>query len=103
VQRASDQRSKFDRVAVQAMLLQAVFAWCCGSRELYLHAEIMRCSLVTAARRLHLLRPAISPTTTPMGTVLTTEERHRNYIEEEEKRRLGWGIYVRDSNYGVQG
>lgn len=38
-----------------------------------------------------------------MGTVLTTEERHRNYIEEEEKRRLGWGIYVRGSNYGAQG
>ncbi len=93
-QRASDQRAKFERSTTQAYLLQAIFGIACGSRELYLHSEITRCSLVTACRRLHLLKATTTLPSTPDGTLLTPEERHRAYVEEEEKRRLGWGIYV---------
>jgi hypothetical protein len=41
---------------IQSRLLQALAGYANGSRELYLEAEISRGLLVTAARRLHLLR-----------------------------------------------
>jgi hypothetical protein len=86
----------FETSIVQAWLLQSVFGLFCGSRMLYQHAEISRGGLVTAARRMHLLRPSLSfveelkrrrETTTP-------EELYRACAEDGERRRLGWGIYV---------
>ncbi|UNI15668.1 hypothetical protein JDV02_002179 [Purpureocillium takamizusanense] len=96
--RESDQRAMFDTTFVQASLLQSIFGLFCGSRMLYQHAEISRGSLVTAARRMHLLRPSLS-------FVKELQKRHKNPSEEElrraqadddERRNLGWGIYLYD-------
>lgn len=63
---------------------------------MFLHAEISRGSLVTSRRRLNLLRPV----RTAMEELLakdrkpTNEERWKAYVEDEGKRRFGWGIYV---------
>ncbi|KAL1962696.1 hypothetical protein VTN77DRAFT_9240 [Rasamsonia byssochlamydoides] len=96
--RESDRRAMFDTSIVQAWLLQSTFGLFCGSRMLYQHAEISRGGLVTTARRMHLLRPSLTfvkelerrrDTTTP-------EELRRAYADDEERRRLGWGIYLYD-------
>lgn len=94
--RESDRRAMFDTSIVQAWLLQSAFGLFCGSRMLYQHSEISRGGLVTASRRMHLLRPGFSfvkelerhrPSTSP-------EEVERAYAKDEERCRLGWGIYV---------
>lgn len=94
--RESDQRAMFDTCIVQAWLLQSVFALFCGSSMLYQHAEISRGGLVTAARRMHLLRSNLSfvEELERRRTSITAEELHRAYVKDEERRRLGWGIYV---------
>ncbi|KZO90459.1 hypothetical protein CALVIDRAFT_490418 [Calocera viscosa TUFC12733] len=97
--REKDEHAMFDVTVVQAWLLQCIFGLFCGSRMLYLDAELNRGGLVTAARRMHLLRPSLSyvdeyrkrnPTTTP-------EELARATVADEERRRLGWGIYLYDA------
>lgn len=94
--RESDRRTMFDTSIVQAWLLQSVFALFCGSPMLYQHAEISRGGLVTAAKRMHLLRPNLSfvEELERRRTTATAEELHRAYAKDEERRRLGWGIYV---------
>jgi hypothetical protein len=106
---------------MQARLLQAVAGLAIGSRDLYLESEMTRGILVAAARRANLLRSlkahghtpfkdshgeehAVDPlnnsglesaenTSTP-ETADELEARWYQWLEEEEKRRLGWGIYV---------
>lgn len=94
--RESDHRAMFDTSIVQAWLLQSVFGLFCGSRMLYQHSEISRGGLVTAARRMHLLRPNLSYITELERRRVrpTAEEIARAYAKDEERRRLGWGIYV---------
>ncbi|WWC70866.1 uncharacterized protein I206_104818 [Kwoniella pini CBS 10737] len=97
--RGSDQRAKFDRNTLLAFLLQTALGIACGSREMYYHAEIFRCSIVTTCRRLHLLRGIGSA----MNDLYAKEEfptddqRYKAYMEDETKRRLGWGVYYLDS------
>ncbi|WVF68904.1 hypothetical protein IAT40_003677 [Kwoniella sp. CBS 6097] len=97
--RGSDQRAKFDKNALLAFLLQTALGVACGSRELFYHAEIFRCSIVTTCRRLHLLRTIGSA----MDDLYAKEERpsdearYRAYLDDESKRRLGWAVYMLDS------
>lgn len=104
---------------MQARLLQAVAGLAIGSRDLYLESEMTRSVLVAAARRANLLRSmkassqnspphAYSPLQSgvglesshvmpaPSGSESEAELEARWYLwlEEEERRRLGWGIYV---------
>ena len=94
--RESDRRAMFDMSIVQAWLLQSIFGLFCGSRMLYQHAEISRGGLVTAARRMHLLRPSLSSVEELRRRKVTAspEEFRRACADDEERRRLGWGIYV---------
>ncbi|KAH8698650.1 fungal-specific transcription factor domain-containing protein [Talaromyces proteolyticus] len=96
--RESDQRAMFDRVFIQALLLQSVFGLFCGSRMLYQHAEISRASLVTAARRMHLLRPSLSyvKELEKRNTSPSADELQRAYADDDRRRNLGWGIYLYD-------
>ncbi|WVR06415.1 hypothetical protein IAU60_003446 [Kwoniella sp. DSM 27419] len=97
--RGSDQRSKFDRNVLLAFALQTALGIACGSREMYYHAEIFRCSIATTCRRLSLLRG--------IGSAMddlyakdpepTDVQRYKAYLEDETKRRLGWGIYHLDA------
>lgn len=99
--RESDPRAMFDRVFIQALLLQSVFGLFCGSRMLYQHAEISRASLVTAARRMHLLRPSLSyvKELEKQNPSPTADELQRAYADDDRRRNLGWGIYVRQRHY----
>jgi hypothetical protein len=94
--RESDRRAMFETSIVQAWLLQSIFGLFCGSRMLYQHAEISRGGLVTAARRMHLLRPSLSfvEELERRRVTATPEELRRAHTDDEERRRLGWGIYV---------
>lgn len=98
--RESDRRAMFDTSIVQAWLLQSVFGLFCGSRMLYQHSEISRGGLVTAARRMHLLRPGFSfvKELERHRATASPEEVERAYAKDEERCRLGWGIYVCPSN-----
>lgn len=95
--REIDRRAMFDTSVVQAWLLQSMFGLFCGSRMLYQHAEISRGGLVTAARRMHLLRPSLTfvKELERRRDTATPEDLRRAYADDEERRRLGWGIYVR--------
>lgn len=97
--RESDRRAMFDTSIVQAWLLQSVFGLFCGSRMLYQHSEISRGGLVTAARRMHLLRPGLSfvKELERHRAPASPEDLERAYAKDEERCRLGWGIYVRAS------
>jgi len=75
-----------------AYTLQAALDIACGSREMFLHAEIMRSSITTTCRRLHLLRAGKAVDWT--DPTIPAEERWKTYVEDEGRRRLGWGIYV---------
>jgi hypothetical protein len=75
-----------------AYTLQAALDIACGSREMFLHAEIMRSSITTTCRRLHLLRA--SKAVDWSDSTIPAEDRWKTYIEDEGRRRLGWGIYV---------
>lgn len=94
--RENDRRAMFDTSIVQAWLLQSIFGLFCGSRMLYQHAEISRGGLVTAARRMHLLRPRLSfvEELRRRKETASAEELRRACADDEERRRLGWGIYV---------
>ncbi|WWC62694.1 uncharacterized protein I303_105291 [Kwoniella dejecticola CBS 10117] len=97
--RGSDQRAKFDRNTLLAFLLQTALGIACGSREMYYHAEIFRCSIVTTCRRLHLLRGIGSAMNDlhAREDFPTDDQRYKAYMEDETKRRLGWGVYYLDS------
>ena len=107
---------------MQARLLQAVAGLAIGSRDLYLESEMTRSVLVAAARRANLLRSlkpssqdsprnagallqtasvleisGATPTTSESGSEAELEARWHRWLEEEERLRLGWGIYVSDS------
>lgn len=94
--RENDLHAMFDTSIVQAWLLQSMFGLFCGSRMLYQHAEISRGGLVTAARRMHLLRPSLTFVEELKRRKETArpEELRKAYSDDEERRRLGWGIYV---------
>ncbi|WVQ80691.1 hypothetical protein IAT38_002796 [Cryptococcus sp. DSM 104549] len=97
--RGSDQRAKFDRHALLAFTIQTALGVACGSREMFYHAEIFRCSIVTTCRRLHLLRgldTAIDELYKREADP-SVEERYRAYLEDEGRRRLGWGVYLLDA------
>lgn len=81
---------------VQAWLLQAYYGTFCGSPDLYQHSEVSRGGLVTAARRMHLLRPGISAMEELMNRKLqlTPAEKAEAACEDATRQRLGWGIYV---------
>jgi len=65
-----------------------------GSREMLVHSEISRGSLVTMSRRIHLLRSRNTGKAEDVRSNITVEERWQSFIEEEGARRLGWCIYV---------
>lgn len=94
--RENDQRAMFDTSFTQASLLQSIFGLFCGSRMLYQHAEISRGSLVTAARRMHLLRPSLSFVRELQRREdgVSEQELKKAQADDEERRNLGWGIYV---------
>lgn len=94
--REHDQRAMFDTTLAQASLLQSIFGLFCGSRMLYQHAEISRGSLVTAARRMHLLRPSLSfvKELQRREGEFSEEELQKAQADDDERRNLGWGIYV---------
>ncbi|OBT68701.1 hypothetical protein VE03_01825 [Pseudogymnoascus sp. 23342-1-I1] len=96
--RENDRRVMFDTSIIKAWLLQSVFGLFCGSRMLYQHAEISRGGLVTAARRMHLLRPSLSfvEEIERRRETATSEELRQACADDEERRRLGWGIYLYD-------
>ncbi|KFY26674.1 hypothetical protein V493_03945 [Pseudogymnoascus sp. VKM F-4281 (FW-2241)] len=96
--RESDRRVMFDMSIIKAWLLQSIFGLFCGSRMLYQHAEISRGGLVTAARRMHLLRPSLSfvEEIERRRVTATSEELRQACADDEERRRLGWGIYLYD-------
>ncbi|KAL2127172.1 hypothetical protein VTI74DRAFT_11208 [Chaetomium olivicolor] len=96
--RECDQRVMFDTTFVQASLLQSMFGLFCGSKMLYQHAEISRGSLVTAARRMHLLRPSLSfvKELQKRKEMPTEEELRKAQADDDERRNLGWGIYLYD-------
>ncbi|ORY25649.1 fungal-specific transcription factor domain-domain-containing protein [Naematelia encephala] len=91
--RASDQRSKFDIDALIAYTLVTLLGLSCGSRELFLHSEISRCSLNTSRRRLHWLRTNRDDSFKGGNSV---EDRWQVFIEEEGRKRVGWGIFLLD-------
>lgn len=94
--RENNRQAMFDTSIVQAWLLQSIFGLFCGSRMLYQHAEISRGGLVTAARRMHLLRPSLTfvEELQRRKETATLEELRKACADDEERRRLGWGIYV---------
>lgn len=96
MQRASDQRSKFDNNVTLAYLLQVIAGMACGSRELMLHTEISRASLVTSLRRLHLLRPGRSALEQVLSdnAHATSEAKWKAWLEDEGRRRFGWSLFV---------
>ncbi|EGX97024.1 Fungal transcriptional regulatory protein [Cordyceps militaris CM01] len=96
--RESNRSASFSVPVVQASLLQSVFGLFCGSRMLYQHAEMSRGSLVTAARRMHLLRPGLSfVDELQKGTGAPTQEQMElAAAADDERRNLGWGIYLYD-------
>ncbi|CEL02560.1 hypothetical protein ASPCAL03728 [Aspergillus calidoustus] len=96
--RESDRHLMFDTSIVQAWLLQSIFGLFCGSRLLYHHAEVSRGGLVTAARRMHLLRPAFSfvKELEQHGGTASTDELEKARMKDEERCRLGWGVYLYD-------
>jgi hypothetical protein len=95
--RERDRKAMFEMSIVQAWLLQSIFGLYCGSRWLYQHAEISRGGLVTTARRMHLLRPSLSyvKELERRRDTATPQELRHAYAHDEERCRLGWGIYVR--------
>ncbi|KAI9634952.1 fungal-specific transcription factor domain-containing protein [Dioszegia hungarica] len=97
--RASDQRSKFDRNLLVSYMLQSLVGVACGSREMMLHAEISRCSLVTSLRRLHLLRPGRSASDDLLskGGQPSIHDKWLAWVEDESRRRFGWGVYLLDA------
>ncbi|KIM99147.1 hypothetical protein OIDMADRAFT_56312 [Oidiodendron maius Zn] len=96
--RENNRQAMFDTSIVQAWLLQSIFGLFCGSRMLYQHAEISRGGLVTAARRMHLLRPSLTfvEELQRRKETATPEELRKACADDEERRRLGWGIYLYD-------
>lgn len=80
--------------------MQTLVGMACGSREMMLHGEISRASLCTTTRRLHLLRPGKTATEELYARERdpSVEDRYKAYLEDEGKRRLGWGAYVRKTN-----
>lgn len=92
----TNRSATFHLAFVQASLLQSILGLFCGSRMLYQHAEISRCSLVTAARRMHLLRPGLSFASELQKRpgLSTQEDLDKANTSDEERRNLGWGIYV---------
>lgn len=92
----SNSPAVFEVSFVQASLLQSLFGLFCGSRMLYQHAEISRATLVTAARRMHLLRPGLSfvHELQKRAKSPTREELEKAEADDNERRILGWGIYV---------
>ncbi|KAJ9094097.1 hypothetical protein QFC21_006198 [Naganishia friedmannii] len=109
-----DPRSIFSIPFIQSRLLIAVGGFADGSRERYLMSEISKGLLITAARRLHLLRerPArqrVSRHRTAEShlakersldrqpTSKEIKKMWREWLEEEERIRLGWAIYIFDA------
>ncbi|GAA5995281.1 fungal specific transcription factor domain-containing protein [Rhodotorula paludigena] len=96
--REQDPRSSFELEVVQAWLLSSVSGLFCGSRKLYQHAEIARCGLVTAARRMELLRETPTCVEELLGRKLPSHlELAAAQREDELRLRLGWGIYHFDN------
>lgn len=113
-QREQDPRSAFEVSVIQAWLLSSVSGLFCGSRKrtfassspsnladvpsfsVYQHAEIARAGLITAARRMNLLRETTSFVEDLLARKTPTPEELETAQKEDELRlRLGWGIYVR--------
>lgn len=94
--REYDKRFMYETHLIQAWLLQAYFGTFCGSPDLYQHSEVSRGGLVTAARRMHLLRPGISAMEELRKRKLQVrpDEKVEAANEDDRRLRLGWGIYV---------
>lgn len=98
-QRESDRRFMFEENIVRAHLLQTYLAFYCGSQKAFHQAELSRGVLVTACKRMHLLRPGVSAVQALRATAGTPDPAELVRREKEDRRRalLGWCIYVRDN------
>ncbi|KAJ9111499.1 hypothetical protein QFC22_006526 [Naganishia vaughanmartiniae] len=103
-----DPRCIFSIPFIQSRLLIAVGGFADGSRERYLMSEISKGLLITAARRLHLLRErpprqGVSRQRTKEHsadwptTAKEVKRMWREWLEEEERVRLGWAIFIFDA------
>ncbi len=86
----------FETRIIQASLLQSYYGLFCGSQKLFQQAESLRGTLVTACKRMHLLRPGRtalealhSQSRSPVA-----DEVQSALAEDKRRHRLGWGIYV---------
>ncbi|RSH90377.1 hypothetical protein EHS25_000982 [Saitozyma podzolica] len=97
--RENDRRFMFETNLIQASLLQSYYGMFCGSQKLFQQSESNRGMLITACKRMHLLRPGLSAVDevkkrTPFPAPLDLE---RAVAEDDRRRRLGWGIYLLDT------
>jgi hypothetical protein len=86
----------FDPHLIQASLLQSYFGLFCGSQKLFQQSESIRGSLVTACKRMHLLRPGVSAVEELRNSTQypLAHELEKAVLQDERRVRLGWGIYV---------
>lgn len=86
----------FEPHLIQASLLQSYFGLFCGSQKLFQQSESIRGSLVTACKRMHLLRPGVSAVEELRNSTQypLAHELEKAVLEDEKRVRLGWGIYV---------
>ena len=77
-------------------MLCTILGVACGSREMFLHAEISRGSLVTMRWRLNVLHAGRSAMDELYSKERnpSVEDKWKAYIEDEGRRRFGWGIYA---------
>lgn len=88
----------FELNIIRACLLQTYFGIFCGSQNLSLQAELIHGTLVTACKRMYLLRPGYSAVRALLAqnALASTAEQKRALAEDDERERLGWAIYVRE-------
>jgi hypothetical protein len=89
-----DQRFAYDLGVVQASLLQSCFGLYSGSPKHLQQAEVNRANLVSAARRMQLLKSGISAQSHVASTGGSLDDYERAAKQDHRRRRLGWCIFV---------
>lgn len=74
-------------------LLQGIHGYCSGNKRLFELSESFRNNLIHQAKCIGLFHPhpKLSPV---MHSDMTLEERWNRWIQQEQRNRLGWAIYV---------
>ncbi|KAL1406153.1 hypothetical protein Q8F55_007837 [Vanrija albida] len=91
-----DQRFIYELAVVQATLLQGYYALFSGTPKLFQQAEIVRATLVTACKRMHLLDASVSAVSHVSREGGSEKELERALKQDHRYRRLGWGIILLD-------